>query len=85
MNTNGSESASPGPRNLLERPATCALYLTDALDSKPAAAIAEVLRDICLARGSSRNSLEPDANLRVSDLLEAVRSSGLRLVALPIR
>lgn len=85
MNTNGSENVNLGPRSLLERPATCALYLTDALDSKPAAAIAEVLRDICQARGGGRSSPEPDANLRVSDLLEAVRSSGLRLVALPIR
>jgi DNA-binding phage protein len=85
MNVQGSKGEERGMRHLLERPATCALYLTDALESKQPDVVAEALRDICRARGTGRNGLETDANLRVADLLEAVRSSGLRLVALPVR
>lgn len=85
MDILGSNSEERGHRHLLSRPATCALYLTDALESKQPGAIAEALRDIAQARGSVQGGPEADANLRVADLLEAVRSSGLRLVAMPVR
>lgn len=72
-------------RPLLAHSATCALYLTDALESKRSSTVAEALRDICRARGTGKAVLEVDGNLRVSDLLDAVSSSGLRLVAFPVR
>lgn len=85
MGTGRTASGDMGLQHLLASSSTCALYLTDALESKRSDLIAEALQEICLARGKDKGRIEGGGDLRVADLLEAVQSSGLRLVAFPVR
>lgn len=84
MGTGRTDSDEAGLQHMLASPSTCALYLTDALESQRSDIIAEALQDICRAR-TGGNGRFAEGDLRVADLLEALQSSGLRLVVFPAR
>lgn len=60
---------------------TCALYLNDALETSQAGEIAEALRDIRRANGSTVRSMTDDMHL--AEVMQVLESAGIRLVALP--
>jgi DNA-binding phage protein len=69
----------------LDDPKTCALYLSDALETSQVNEIAEALRDIGRANDCKVQSLNGGANMHLAELIDILDGAGIRLVAIPIQ
>lgn len=67
----------------LDKPETCALYLTDALETSKAQLIAEVLGEIGRARASKVRPITPRADMSLSEVMHILEAAGIKLVARP--
>jgi DNA-binding phage protein len=64
-------------------PKTCALYLSDALETNRPDDISEALRDIGRANGNKVQTLGGGGGMRLDEILDILERAGLRLSAIP--
>jgi DNA-binding phage protein len=68
----------------LNDPKTCALYLSDVLETCQADAIAEALRDIRRANSSRVQSLNDGSHMHLAEVMDILKGAGIRLVAVTV-
>jgi DNA-binding phage protein len=68
----------------LSNPKTCALYLSDALETCQIAEISEALRDIRRANGSKVHSLTDGGHMHLAEIMDILKGAGICLVAVPV-
>ena len=80
----GKGSTSPGDvEAYLKDPKTCALYLSDALETRQIGEVIDALRDIRRANGGKVQSLNGGNIMQLAEVMEILEDAGIHLVAEP--
>ncbi len=71
--------------DFLDDAGTCALYLTDALETGRPTTVGRVLREIGRRNGAKVRSLGEDSGMQLTEIMDILESAGLQLIALPAK